>query len=69
MNAIKQRDGATAIGDGLVLGVDMANSIPNKKKVVILLSDGDHNAGVVTPNEAVQYNSEKNSNSYNWYGL
>ena len=59
LNAIKQRDGATAIGDGLVLGVDMANSIPNKKKVVILLSDGDHNAGVVTPNEAVQYAIQK----------
>ena len=59
LNAIKQRDGATAIGDGLVLGVDMAKSIPNKKKVVILLSDGDHNAGVVTPNEAVQYAIQK----------
>ena len=59
LNSIKQRDGATAIGDGLVLGVDMANSIPNKKKVVILLSDGDHNAGVVTPNEAVQYAIQK----------
>lgn len=59
LNAIRQRDGATAIGDGLVLGVDMANSIPNKKKVVVLLSDGDHNAGVVTPNEAVQYALQK----------
>ena len=29
LQAIRQRDGATAIGDGLVLGVDMANSIPN----------------------------------------
>ena len=37
----------------------MANSIPNKKKVVILLSDGDHNAGVVTPSEAVQYALQK----------
>ena len=59
LQAIRQRDGATAIGDGLVLGVDMANSIPNKKKVVILLSDGDHNAGVVTPSEAVQYALKK----------
>ncbi len=59
LSAIRQRDGATAIGDGLVLGVDMANSIPNKKKVVVLLSDGDHNAGVVTPNEAVQYALQK----------
>jgi len=59
LQAIRQRDGATAIGDGLVLGVDMADSIPNKKKVVILLSDGDHNAGVVTPSEAVQYALQK----------
>ena len=59
INAIRQRDGATAIGDGLVLGVDMANSIPNKKKVVILLSDGDHNAGVVTPDQAVEYAKQK----------
>ena len=59
INAIRQRDGATAIGDGLVLGVDMANAIPNKKKVVILLSDGDHNAGVVTPNEAIEYAKQK----------
>ena len=59
LQAIRQRDGATAIGDGLVLGIDMANSIPNKQKVVILLSDGDHNAGVVTPSEAVQYALQK----------
>ena len=43
----------------VVLGIDMADSIPNKKKVVILLSDGDHNAGVVTPNEAIQYALQK----------
>ena len=59
LHAIRQRDGATAIGDGLVLGVDMANSIPNKKKVVILLSDGDHNAGVVSPDQAIQYAKQK----------
>ena len=59
IDAIRQRDGATAIGDGLVLGVDMANSIPNKKKVVILLSDGDHNSGFVSPDEAVEYAKQK----------
>lgn len=50
--AINQRDGRTALGDGLSLGVDMADSIPNKKKVIILLSDGVSNAGVVSPQEA-----------------
>ena len=53
--AIKQRKGRTAIGDGLSLGIDMATSIPNKKKVIILLSDGVNNAGVVTPEEAIEF--------------
>ncbi|MBU4245727.1 VWA domain-containing protein [archaeon] len=45
----------TAIGDGLALAVDMATSIPNKKKVVILLSDGVNNAGVISPEEAAKF--------------
>ena len=55
LRSIQPREGATAIGDGLSLGVDMAMSIPNKQKVVILLSDGVNNAGVITPDEAVQF--------------
>lgn len=51
--AISARSGQTAIGDGLALAVDMAQSEPNKKSVVILLSDGVNNAGVITPDEAV----------------
>ncbi len=50
---ILPRDGKTAIGDGLSLGIDMAASVPNKQKVVILLSDGVGNAGVITPREAI----------------
>lgn len=53
--AIKQSNGATAIGDGLSTAVDMATSIPNKKKVIILMSDGDSNAGVVSPTQAAQF--------------
>jgi len=52
---IKAKDGRTAIGDGLSLGIDMATSIPNKKKVVILLSDGVNNAGVIKPAEAITF--------------
>jgi Ca-activated chloride channel family protein len=52
---ITPKDGATAIGDGLSLGIDMASSIPNKKKVVILLSDGVNNAGYISPGEAIQF--------------
>ena len=55
LEGIKQSQGRTAIGDGLSLAVDMATSIPNKKKVIILLSDGVNNAGVVSVDEAIQY--------------
>ena len=52
---IAPRDGKTALGDGLSLGIDMAISVPNKKKVVILLSDGVNNAGVIPPVEAIEF--------------
>ncbi len=55
LKAIAPKEGMTAIGDGLSLGIDMASSIPNKKKVVILLSDGVNNAGVISPDEAIQF--------------
>jgi Ca-activated chloride channel family protein len=55
LRAVKQREGKTAIGDGLSMAVDMATSIPNKKKVVILLSDGVNNAGVISPAEAIAF--------------
>ncbi len=55
LRMIAAKEGKTAIGDGLSLAVDMAVSIPNKKKVVILLSDGVNNAGVISPEEAVQF--------------
>lgn len=57
LDAIRISDGRTAIGDGLSLGVDMATSIPNKKKVIILLSDGVNNAGVISPSEAIAFAS------------
>jgi Ca-activated chloride channel family protein len=55
LSGIEQKTGRTALGDGLTLAIDMAVSIPNRKKVVILLSDGVNNAGVVSPSEAVQF--------------
>ena len=55
LRAIAPKEGKTAIGDGLSLAVDMATSIPNKRKVVILLSDGVNNAGVISPAEAVNF--------------
>lgn len=64
LRSIKQREGKTAIGDGLSLAVDMATSIPNKRKVIILLSDGVNNAGVVTPEEAVEYAKQNHIQVY-----
>ncbi|MCD6477670.1 MAG: VWA domain-containing protein [Candidatus Aenigmarchaeota archaeon] len=62
--AIKQRQGATAIGDGLSLAVDMATSIPNRRKVIILLSDGVNNAGVISPADAAKYAKVNNIQVY-----
>jgi len=55
LRGIEPKEGATAIGDGLALAIDMAESIPNRKKVVILLSDGVNNAGVIPPAQAMQF--------------
>ena len=55
ISSIQQGAGATAIGDGLSLGIDMVSSILDKKRVIILLSDGIHNSGLVTPEQATQY--------------
>ena len=61
---IKRKDGQTAIGDGLSLGIDMAISIPNKKNVVILLSDGVNNAGVISPDKAIEFAISNNIQVY-----
>ncbi len=44
----------TAIGDAVSLGVDRLKDVKAKSKVIILLSDGESNAGVVTPDEAAE---------------
>lgn len=64
LEGIRPKEGKTAIGDGLALGVDMASSIPNKKKVIILLSDGVNNAGVISPHEAIGFAEEANIKVY-----
>ena len=55
ISSIQHGTGATAIGDGLSLGIDMVSSILDKKRVIILLSDGIHNSGLVSPEQATQY--------------
>jgi Ca-activated chloride channel homolog len=50
--AIFRDESATAIGDGVALAVDRLRNANAKSKVLILLTDGDNNAGVVEPTEA-----------------
>jgi len=47
--------GGTAIGDGLAMGVDMVTSIPNKKKLIIFLSDGEQTSGQISIDDAILY--------------
>ena len=42
----------TAIGSGLATGVDRLRGSPSKSKVVILLTDGENNGGLIDPNTA-----------------
>ena len=58
LRTIEASDESTAIGDGLAMAVDMARSIPNRKSVVILLSDGESNSGYVSPETAAEFAKE-----------
>ena len=42
----------TAIGSGLATGVDRLKGSPSKSKVIILLTDGENNGGLIDPNTA-----------------
>ena len=47
-----QEEMSTAIGDALALAVDRLKDVDAKSKVIILLSDGESNSGVLEPAEA-----------------
>jgi len=47
-----QEELATAIGDGVALGIDRLRNAKARSKVLVLLTDGDNNAGVIEPREA-----------------
>ncbi|MBT4550963.1 MAG: VWA domain-containing protein, partial [Nitrosopumilus sp.] len=55
ISLIRQGNGATAIGDGLSLGVDMVSATLDKKRTIVLLSDGIQNSGLVSIEQATQY--------------
>lgn len=64
LSDIVPRQGRTAIGDGLALAIDMVTSIPNKKQLIVLLSDGVNNAGIVSLEEAVEFAKNNNVQIY-----
>ena len=43
----------TAIGDGLATGVARLTEAEPKTRIIILLSDGESNTGIITPDQAV----------------
>lgn len=45
---------STAVGDALTLSVERLENVKAKSKVIVLLSDGESNAGVVDPAEAAR---------------
>lgn len=47
-----QEELATAIGDGVALAADRLRDTNSKSKVMVLLTDGDSNAGAIEPREA-----------------
>ncbi len=49
-----QEEQATAIGDAIAVAVDRLKDLKIKSKVIVLLSDGENTAGVVTPEEAAE---------------
>jgi Ca-activated chloride channel family protein len=55
---------ATAIGDGVAAAVDRLRGAKSKSKVLILLTDGDSNAGVVDPREAAKIAAESGIRMY-----
>jgi Ca-activated chloride channel homolog len=55
---------ATAIGDGVAAAVDRLRGAKAKSKVIILLTDGDSNAGAVDPREAANIAAESGIRLY-----
>ena len=54
----------TNIGDALALGVARAAQSLTKNKVIVLLTDGVSNVGVMTPEQATREAAEKNIKTY-----
>lgn len=59
-----QEERATAIGDALALALDRLEQVEAKSKVIVLLSDGESNVGVVEPEKAIEAAKQKGVKIY-----
>jgi Ca-activated chloride channel family protein len=51
--AVDQEETLTAIGDGLATGLARLSNTEPKTRIVVLLTDGDSNTGIITPDQAL----------------
>ena len=58
LDELIQRERLTAIGDAVTLVVDRLRGLDTETKIVILLSDGENTAGIITPEEAADVAQE-----------
>jgi len=54
----------TAIGEGIAMSVRALQDSKAKSKVIILLTDGEHNSGAISPKEAVGLVQKNNIKLY-----
>ncbi|MCA9199978.1 MAG: VWA domain-containing protein [Planctomycetales bacterium] len=59
-----EMEDGTAIGDGLALAVERLRKSESKSKVAILLSDGEDNASVISPEQAAKLAKENDIKVY-----
>ncbi|MDD2599954.1 MAG: VWA domain-containing protein [Kiritimatiellae bacterium] len=61
---IDQEETLTAIGDGLATGVARLVDAEPKTRIIILLSDGESNTGIITPEQAAEAAAKMNIKVY-----
>ncbi len=54
----------TAIGDAIGLAIKRLTKTPTKSRVLVLLTDGANNSGVIAPRQAAEMATEKNIKIY-----
>lgn len=59
-----QAEDGTAIGDGLALAVERLRESKAKSRIAILLTDGEHNAGVIQPQKAAELAADQGVKVY-----